>query len=129
MARRRHEAKRAQASTPVATRGTQTKDITKRKTLTNVHENDEGTGIYWFLDGSGRREQIFVPRVRHERADELAGDFNVAGNQKLEAYRWVPEQIETVQSLVSKPCGGKCQEDIDCVDNACRCIDGQCRRK
>jgi hypothetical protein len=37
--------------------------------------------------------------------------------------------VESAQSLVGKPCGGKCQRNIDCVDNACRCIRGRCQRK
>jgi hypothetical protein len=105
------------------------KDITKSESVQNAHENDEGTGIYWFIDDSQQYEQIFVPRITRARAKQLAKDFNVAGRQKLDAYRWVPDQIESAQSLVSKSCGGTCQSDIDCVDNSCRCIGGQCRRK
>jgi hypothetical protein len=104
-------------------------NITRPDTLSNVHENDEGTGIYWFKDAKDRFEQVFVPRITKQRADELAQDFKSAGNQSLDAYRWVPDQIESAQSLISKPCGGKCQKDIDCVDNACRCIRGRCSRK
>jgi len=105
-------------------------NITKPNTLTNVHEDDEGTGIYWFKDEySGQLEQVFVPRIKLTRARELADDFSKAGKQRLDAYRWVPDQIESAQSLVSKPCGGSCNKNLDCVDNACRCINGRCQRK
>ena len=105
-------------------------DITNRDTLVNVHEDDEGTGIYWLKDeDSGELEQVFVPRIKAKRAHELAEDFRVAGRQRLDAYRWVPDQIENVRTLVSKSCGGRCRSNIDCVDNACRCIRGRCRRK
>ena len=104
-------------------------DITKPETVENVHDDDEGTGIYWFVDSSGRNEQVFVPRITRKRAKELASDFEKPGKQTLDAYRWVPDQLESAQSLVAKPCGGKCKKDIDCVDNACRCIKGRCRRK
>lgn len=104
-------------------------NITRPETVQNVKEDDEGTGIYWFIDPSDRYEQVFVPRITRKRADELASDFNNAGKQSLDAYRWVPDHVEDAQSLVSKLCGGKCQRDIDCIDNACRCIKGQCRRK
>ena len=105
-------------------------DITNNDTLANVHEDDEGTGIYWFKDdNTGELEQVFVPRIKAKRAHELAEDFSLAGRQRLDAYRWVPDHIETAQSLVSKPCGGNCSSNIDCVDHACRCIRGRCRRK
>lgn len=104
-------------------------NITKPGSLANVHEDDEGTGIYWFVDSSGQSEQIFVPRITRTRADELADDFAKAGKQTLDAYRWVPDQLESAQSLVSKSCGGTCRSNLDCVDNACRCIKGRCRRK
>lgn len=105
------------------------RDITNPIILDNVHEDDEGTGVYWFIDPSGQYEQVFVPRIKLIRARELADDFSQAGKQKLDAYRWIPDRIEDAQSLVSRPCGGVCQSDIDCVDNACRCIKGRCRRK
>lgn len=105
------------------------KDITKPKTLENVHDEDEGTGIYWFLDPNGQYEQVFVPRIKRQRAHDLASDFDIAGKQKLDAYRWVPDQLEDARSLVSKACGGMCQNNLDCIDNACRCIQGRCRRK
>jgi hypothetical protein len=105
------------------------KDITKPESLVNVHEDDEGTGIYWFIDSGGQYEQVFVPRIRQTRARELADDFSGVSKQTLDAYRWVPDQVESAQSLVSRPCGGVCQSHIDCVDNACRCIKGRCRRK
>ena len=107
-------------------------DITKPDTVQNVHEDDEGTGIYWFVDGNGQYDQAFVPDITRQRAKELAEDFEQLGQvskRKLDAYRWVPRQVESAQSLVGKQCGGKCNTDLDCVDNACRCIKGRCRRK
>jgi hypothetical protein len=104
-------------------------NITRPETVQNSHDDDEGTGIYWFVDPSGRYEQVFVPRITSQRAEELASDFDNAGKQTLDAYRWVPDQVESAQTLMGKPCGGKCQQNIDCVDPACRCIRGQCRRK
>ena len=62
-------------------------DITKPDTLVNIHENDEGTGIYWFVDSSGRCEQGFVARIAKARARELADDFYKAGKQTLDAFR------------------------------------------
>jgi len=105
------------------------KDITRQDTLANVHDDDEGTGIYWFIDQKGEYEQVFVPRIKRQRAQELAVDFDRAGQQSLDAYRWVPEQVESAQTLMSKPCGGSCQTDLDCIDSACRCIRNRCRRK
>jgi hypothetical protein len=105
-------------------------NITRPETIRNVHEDDEGTGIYWFVDDtSGQYEQVFVPRITGKRAEELATDFDRPGKQRLDAYRWVPDQVESAQSLVGKLCGGKCQKDLDCIDNACRCIKNRCRRK
>ena len=39
------------------------KDTTNPEILKNVHENDEGTGIYWLVDGNLRYEQILLHRV------------------------------------------------------------------
>lgn len=105
------------------------KDITRPDTLTGVHDDDEGTGIYWFRDSSGQFEQIFVPSITRSRSHELANDFGTAGKQTLDSCRWVPDQVETVQSLVSRRGGGTCRKDLDCVDNACKCINERCRRK
>jgi hypothetical protein len=104
-------------------------DITQPDTVVGVHEDDEGTGIYWFIDPNGRIEQVFVPRITRSRANDLAADFQRAGKQSLDAYRWVPDQRANAQSLVSQVCGGSCQSNIDCIDSACRCIRGRCRRK
>lgn len=105
-------------------------DITRPGTLKNVHDDDEGTGVYWFVDdNSGRYEQVFVPSITRKRAVELAGDFDRPGKQRLDAYRWVPEQVEGAQSLVESLCSGSCQKDLDCINNACRCLRGRCRRK
>lgn len=104
-------------------------DITRSETVQNVHDDDEGTGIYWFVDGSGRVEQIFVPGITRSRSHDLASDFDSAGNQTLDSYRWVPDRVESIQSILSKPCGGTCSRNLDCVDPACKCIRGRCRRK
>jgi hypothetical protein len=104
-------------------------DITKPDTVQNHHEDDAGTGIYWFIGQDERYEQVFIPRIKRRRAVELATDFDSPGRQKLEAYRWVPVYVETPESLVGRACGGKCERDIDCVDNSCHCIRGRCRRK
>jgi hypothetical protein len=106
-----------------------TKDITRPETLHGIGDEEDGTGIYWFVDGSGLFEQVFVPSIKRKRAEELAGDFNVAGRQRLDAYRWVPNRLQDEQSLLSSGCSGSCDRDLDCVNNACRCIDGECRRK
>ncbi|MGJ5065221.1 hypothetical protein [Bradyrhizobium oligotrophicum] len=106
-----------------------TKDITKPDTVKNAHDDDEGTGIYWFKSPNDMFEQVFIPRITRQRAKELASDFDTAGKQTLDAYRWVPDYVESAQSLVSTPCGGKCKTDLECVDNACRCIEGRCKRK
>jgi hypothetical protein len=103
-------------------------DITKPNAL-DAPENDPGTGIYWFIDSNGRYEQVFIPSITRKRAIDLATDFDVAGRQTLDAYRWVPDRVANVASLTSSRCSGTCQRDIDCIDNACKCINGECRRK
>jgi hypothetical protein len=104
-------------------------DITRPETLHTAGEHDEGTGIYWFAETGGRFEQVFVPNITRGRAVELAQDFTSAGRQKLDAYRWVPNSFEDVALLVKSMCTGACTGDLDCVNNACRCINGKCRRK
>ena len=104
-------------------------DLTRPDSADSVEASQEGTAIYWFVTPDGRYEQVFVPRVIRDRAQDLARDFDQAGRQKLDAYRWVADSVESAASLVSRPCGGSCQRDLDCIDNACRCIRGQCRRK
>lgn len=104
-------------------------NITRTDTLGGVDVDAKGTGIYWFVDPSGEYEQIFVPQITQERLEELAKDFERAGKQKLDTYRWVPETLENAGALVMQSCGGSCKGDLDCIDSACRCIKGQCRRK
>jgi len=104
-------------------------DITKLETLRGIRDDENGTGIYWFRESTGRFEQVFVPSITRKRAVELADDFSVAGKQKLDAYRWVPNSVEDDLSLLSSSCSGTCNRHLDCVNNACRCIDGECRRK
>lgn len=104
-------------------------NITRKDTLDGVAVDAQGTGIYWFINLSGEHEQIFVPRITQERLEELAKDFDRPGKQKLDAYRWVPDKLEDAGALVMQSCGGSCKSDLDCIDSACRCIKGQCRRK
>jgi hypothetical protein len=111
-------------------------DITRPETLQGIDEDAEGTGIYWFVDRTGRFEQAFVPSITRRRAIELAEDFDVWARfipppprNRLDAYRWVPNSVDDLASLTSSRCSGDCRRDLDCVNNACRCINGQCRRK
>lgn len=104
-------------------------NITRKETLDGVGANDQGTGIYWFVDPSGEYEQIFVPQITRERSDELAKDFDSPGKQKLDAYRWVPEKLGNAGVLIMQSCSGSCQKNVDCIDSACKCIRGQCSRK
>jgi hypothetical protein len=104
-------------------------DITRKETLEGIAADEEGTGIYWFVDPSAVYEQIFVPRITQTRFNELAKDFANPGKQKLDAYRWVPERFGGAASLTLQSCGGSCQGNLDCIDSACLCIKGECRRK
>lgn len=104
-------------------------NITRKDTLDGVAADEQGTGIYWFVDPSGVYEQIFVPSITQERFDELAKDFANPGKQKLDAYRWVPDRLADAGMLAMQSCSGSCLGNVDCIDNACRCIKGQCRRK
>lgn len=95
------------------------------------HPNDLGTEIIWIKNSSsGKYEQLFVPRITRSAGDAVARGLGGTTNDwGTDAYRWVPETIATPQNLMGSSCGGKCIEDDDCVDWACRCIEGQCRRK
>ena len=104
-------------------------DLTNQDDLNGAHEDDDGTGIYWFKSPDGRVEQIFVPRIKKSRFDELVDDLKSAGKQTLDAYRWVPERTATPEILVARRGGGKCKSDVDCVDSSCRCIKGRCLQK
>jgi hypothetical protein len=105
-------------------------NITRKETLDGVTADEQGTGIYWFIDPKGVHEQIFVPRITQGRFQELAEDLAAPGKQKLDAYRWVPDRANEAGVLVMQSCGSKtCNSNLDCIDNACRCIDGLCRRK
>jgi len=104
-------------------------DLTHADWAANAHPNDEGTAIYWLVDPDGNFEQMFVPSVTLSRARDLATQLMTMQNWKLDAFRWVPDHVENVTSLVRRRCGGRCQGDLDCVNNSCRCIHGRCRRK
>ena len=104
-------------------------DITRTDTLEGVAVDELGTGVYWFIDPAGEYEQVFIPQITRERANDLATDFDNPGKQKLDAYRWVPEKLRNAGILIMQSCGGTCQSNIDCTDSACRCIRGQCSRK
>jgi hypothetical protein len=89
--------------------------------------NAGGTGIYWFINPTGVRK-IFVPRVTREAAADLARDLDRPGPQVLDSYRWVPDAVERADSLVMTICSGaQCRSDINCRDNACRCIANICQ--
>ena len=104
-------------------------DLTRPDWIKNAHPNDGGTAIYWVLDQSGNYEQLFAPNVTHARAVEMANQLSTMSAGSVDAYRWVPDQVEDASSLVKSVCGGRCTRDLDCVNNACRCIQGHCRRK
>jgi hypothetical protein len=103
-------------------------DLTKGDVLERARDEDEGTGIYWFIDQrTGQPQKMFIPRITHTRADELARDLDRPGRQVVDAYRWVPDYVERADSLVNTVCGGRCNSDLDCVNNACRCINNICQ--
>lgn len=108
---------------------TSLKDLTRPDWINSTHPNDEGTAIYWLLDQNGNYEQLFLPGVTRVRAEEIANQLNTMNNWTPDAYRWVPNQVEDISSLVRTQCGGRCNSDIDCVNNACRCTQNRCRRK
>lgn len=104
-------------------------DLTSQADLDKTHQDDEGTGIYWFKSQDDKIEQIFIPRINKRRFDELVEDFKQAGKQSLDAYRWVPERVAAPEVLVARRAGGKCKNDLDCIDSSCRCINGRCLQK
>lgn len=107
-------------------------DLTRKDSLEFVGPNKFGTGIYWFVEehhGPRQFEQVFIPQITLLRSRLLAEDFSTLGRQRLDAYRWVSDKVQAIESLVTSSCAGNCHDDVDCVDNACRCIDRECRRK
>jgi hypothetical protein len=104
-------------------------DITQPETLVDILPDELGTGIYWFVDPQQQYEQIFIPKITIARSHILARDFSSYKEQFLDAYRWVPESFLDAAALMTQKCGGKCNRHVDCVDSACRCIRGECRRK
>ncbi|MCQ1839096.1 hypothetical protein [Neorhizobium galegae] len=102
-------------------------DITKSDSVENAHEDDRGTGIYWFTVPSGGEEQIFVPDITRAKANEIARHVDALGG--AQAYRWVPENTMDAAQLIQSKCGGRCQTNVECVNPACRCYNGRCQRK
>jgi hypothetical protein len=61
-------------------------NITRSVTLENVHEDDEGTGIYWFTDSSGQYEQAAkkTPRgCKRDRARVVGGQDHQVNRRRL----------------------------------------------
>jgi hypothetical protein len=88
----------------------------------------QGTGIYWLNASTGHVLKLFVPRITSEQAGQIATDLErPGGTQGLDAYRWVPDDVETADSLISTLSGARCRSDIDCRDNACKCINNICQ--
>ncbi len=102
-------------------------DLTRPDTVENAHDDDRGTGIYWFIVPSGDEEQIFIPDITRGKANDIARQLGSLGN--VDAYRWVPESIRDAANLIQSKCGGRCKANIDCVNPACRCYSGRCQRK
>ena len=108
----------------------QPSDLTDYETLGSTGNQDLGTGIYWFVTEERRYEQVFVPDLTLESFHGLATSFGIMSLYRLDAYRWVPQWRNSADALIMQTCGGKaCTSDLDCVDSACRCIEGRCRRK
>ncbi|MDH3600894.1 MAG: hypothetical protein OEU26_14805 [Candidatus Tectomicrobia bacterium] len=103
------------------------RNLTDNAWVQNAHDDDLGTAIYWIRDDDGNLEQFFVPTVTRERSESLTREFT--GRWNLEAYKWVPELVESSTSLVGSLCGGRCNTDADCVNNACICENGHCTKK
>jgi hypothetical protein len=103
-------------------------DITNPRTLEGATDQASGTGIYWFTDGSGKMRQLFVPYIKREDAEQIAGDLDTLPRGNVDAYRWVPESFQDGRTLIQAKSGGLCRTDNDCVNPACRCISGECKR-
>ena len=108
----------------------QPSDLTRLETLEKTGDQDLGTGIYWFVREERKYEQVFVPDLTLESFRGLAASFGIMSSYRLDAYRWVPQWQESADALIMQTCGGNaCTSDLECVDSACRCIEGRCRRK
>lgn len=103
------------------------KDLTNKEWM--KWKNNPGTAIYWLKDEEGNYEQMFVPQVIYGRCKAIGEELNTMSHWSLDSFRWVPESVEEALSLVKAQCGGPCTDDLDCVNNSCKCIDGFCRRK
>jgi hypothetical protein len=103
------------------------KDLTKAEW--KYPPNTSGTAIYWLTDEQGSYEQIFLPDVIYDRGKEFALALSAISPWSMESFKWVPENVEQATSLIQAQCGGPCADDLDCVNNSCKCIDGFCRRK
>jgi hypothetical protein len=103
------------------------KDLTKSDWKFSTDK--PGTAIYWLIDEKGEYEQVFVPDVVYKRCEDLSKALSTMSGWSLGAFRWVPETVQGAMSLVESKCLGPCEDDLDCVNNSCICIDGFCRRK
>jgi hypothetical protein len=104
-------------------------DVTKPEHLRGIEPSTRGTGIYWFINTAGNVEKFFVPRINREQAGAIAADLaRPGGARTLDAYRWVPERVESADSLIATMCQpARCSSDTDCTDNACHCTQGFCQ--
>jgi hypothetical protein len=103
------------------------KDITATNSI--VGDDDSGTGVYWLNDAKGTQERVFVPDITLARAKQLADQLDTLQSGDLESFRWIPEKEHSFISLTQSKCGGQCVSNFDCVNPACRCIDGICSAK
>jgi hypothetical protein len=103
-------------------------------------QNELGTAIIWLIDQASAYEQLFVPTVTLRRTLSLIAAFGARPLEakpdlvpefelRFDAFRWVPNRVADAAKLMESKCGGRCQVELDCVDTACRCIRGTCRRK
>jgi hypothetical protein len=117
-------------------------NLTKPEWITHAEDDERlGMAIIWLIDQSGSYEQLFIPSVSYRRTGMIVAALGtdpmtaredlVGGNFQLrfDAVRWIPNDVMNVSRLLESSCGGRCDADIECVDPACRCIGGKCRRK
>src|SRR5213083_3072948 len=93
------------------------KDLTDPDARSKAHPDDEGTAIFWLIDQNNTYEQLFAPGVTRARAEEIANELNTMNPWQLDAYRWVPDYVADASSLVAARCGGRCNSDLECVNN------------
>jgi hypothetical protein len=103
------------------------KDLTRQEW--SGYFDSAGTAILWLQDDSGTYEQLFVPDIDYARCLKLADALATMTAWSLHSYRWVPQEIETLEVLLAGDCGGVCKDDLDCKILSCNCFEGRCRRK